>query len=386
MTTDEIDRIVQSGETMYAEFKSAAARPESLATAFISFLNTAGGVLWLGIEDDGTVTGVADVDGARQRVDQVLANNIEPRAAAFIEQVEVEGKALLKITLPRGLDRPYFTQRGQCYVRQNAGKRLASREEIRRMYMAVRAFYYDESALTGAGLADVELSVFDAFLTAAYGLPDDADRPKEEQVRLLRNLKCMAGDELTVAGALLFGRQPQRVLPTARVEFAHFAGTVAGEVIHDRKTIEGRLPQQLEQGESLLRLHLRNSGVIQGFTPEVQTELPLEMLREALTNALVHRDYSLSAPVRVLLFDDRLEIRSPGPLPNGVTLENVRAGIHVERNPIILSLISKLGLMTRLGTGIVRIFRLAAERDLPEPELTEGAAEFAVTLYRKRRG
>ena len=382
MAADEIAQVVQDGETMYAEFKSAAARPESLATAFISFLNAEGGVLWLGIEDDGTVSGVTDVDAARQRVDQILANNVTPRATAFVEQVEVGGKRLLKITLSRGLDRPYYTQRGQCYVRQNSGKRLASREEIRRMYMAVRSFYFDESVLTGTGLADVELPVFDSFLAAAYGLTEDTERPEEELARLLRNLKCMAGDELTVAGALLFGRQPQRVLPTARVEFARFEGTVAGEIILDRKTVEGRLPQQLDQMESLLRLHLRDAGVIRGFEPEVQAELPAEMLRESLTNALVHRDYSLSAPVRVILFEDRLEILSPGQLPNGVSVENVRAGIHVERNPIILSLMSKLGLMTRLGTGIVRIFRLAAERGLPEPDLEERDAEFVVTLYR----
>ena len=211
---------------------------------------------------------------------------------------------------------------------------------------------------------------------------EDTHRPEDELARLLRNLKCMAGEELTVAGALLFGRQPQRVLPTARMEFARFEGEVAGEIILDRKTVEGRLPQQLDQIESLLRLHLREAGVIRGFGPEVQAELPPEMLRESLTNALVHRDYSLSAPVRVILFDDRLEIHSPGQLPNGVSVENVRAGIHVERNPIILSLMSKLGLMTRLGTGIVRIFRLAAERGLPEPKLEETSTEFVVTLYR----
>ncbi len=382
MTADELALVVQGGETMYAEFESAAARPESLATAFISFLNTEGGVLWLGIEDDGTVSGVTDADGARQRVDQILANNITPRATAYIEQVEIGVTRLLKITISRGLDRPYYTQRGQCYVRQNSGKRLASREEIRRMYMAVRSFFFDESVLSGAGLAEVELPVFGAFLAAAYGVSEDTDRPEEELARLLRNLKCMAGEELTVAGALLFGRQPKRMLPTARLEFACFEGKIAGETILDRKTVEGRLPQQLEQIESLLRLHLRDAGVIRGFEPEAQAELPPEMLRESVTNALVHRDYSLSAPVRVILFDDRLEIHSPGQLPNGVTVENVRAGIHVERNPIILSLMSKLGLMTRLGTGIVRIFRLAAERGLPEPKLEERGAEFVVTLYR----
>jgi len=267
-------------------------------------------------------------------------------------------------------------------VRVNAGKRLASREEIRRMYMAVRSFYYDESVVSGTALADVDAPAFDAFLNSAYGLSMDSDRTDGERIQLLRNLKGMAGDELTVAGSLLFARNPQRHLPTARIEFAHFAGLLAGETIYDRKTIEGRLPQQLEQMESLLRLRLANGGVIQGFAREAQPELPLEMLRETLTNALVHRDYSLSAPIRVLLFDDRLEIHSPGPLPNSVTLENVRAGIHVERNPIILSLMAKLGLMTRLGTGILRIFRLAAEAGLPEPLLAVNPAEFTVTLYR----
>ena len=250
------------------------------------------------------------------------------------------------------------------------------------MYMAVRSFFFDESVLSGTGLSDVDKPILNAFLAAAYGVAEETDRPDEELERLLRNLKCMAGEELTVAGALLFGRQLQRMLPTARMEFARFEGEIAGETILDRKTVEGRLPQQLDQIESLLRLHLRDAGVIRGFEPEVQTELPPEMLRESVTNALVHRDYSISAPVRVMLFEDRLEIHSPGQLPNGVTVENVRAGIHVERNPIILSLMSKLGLMTRLGTGIVRIFRLAAEKGLPEPKLEERGAEFVVTLYR----
>ena len=124
MSTDEIAQAVQGGETMYAEFKSAAARPESLATAFISFLNTEGGVLWLGIEDDGTVTGVADVDGARQRVDQILANNVTPRATAFIEQVEVGGKPLLKITLPRGVDRPLLHAAGSVLCSPECGEAL----------------------------------------------------------------------------------------------------------------------------------------------------------------------------------------------------------------------------------------------------------------------
>lgn len=385
MTSDEIGQIVQAGETLHAEFKAEQAHADSLAAAFASFLNSEGGVLWLGLEDDGSVSGIADVDAARQRVDQILANNITPRATAFIEQVSVDGRTVLKITLPKGLDRPYYTRQGQCYVRVNAGKRLASREEIRRMYMAVRAFYFDETAVNGTTLADVDIESLESFLNSAYGLAMEPERSESERTRLLQNLKAMVGTELSVAGILLFARAPQRHLPTARIEYAHFAGQVAGELIYDRKSIEGRLPQQLERLDAVLRLALRNGGTIQGFQPESRPELPLEMLREALTNALVHRDYSISAPIRILLFDDRLEIHSPGSLPNGVTVENVRAGIHVERNPIILSLMGKLGLMTRLGTGILRIFRLATENGLLEPLLTATPAEFVVTLYRPTR-
>lgn len=385
MTKDELDQIAQEGETLHTEFKAEQVHPDGLAAAFVSFLNSDGGVLWLGLEDNGSIGGIADVDRARQRVDQILANNVTPRATAFIEQIVVDDRTLLKITLPKGLDRPYYTRQGQCYVRVNAGKRLASREEIRRMYMAVRSFYFDESAVMGTTLADVDSENLENFLNSAYGLAVEPERSDSERSRLLQNLKAMVGPELSVAGVLLFARAPQRHLPTARIEYAHFAGRVAGEAIHDRKSIEGRLPQQLEQLDRLLRLALRNGGVIQGFQPESRPEVPLEMLREALTNALVHRDYSLSAPIRILLFDDRLEIHSPGPLPNGVTIENVRAGIHVERNPIILSLMGKLGLMTRLGTGILRIFRLAQDNGLPEPLLIATPAEFVVTLYRPVR-
>jgi ATP-dependent DNA helicase RecG len=135
--------------------------------------------------------------------------------------------------------------------------------------------------------------------------------------------------------------------------------------------------------EKLLRLNLSNHGTIRDFKPETRYEMPLEMLREAIVNALVHRDYSRSAPIRVLMFTDRIEIHSPGTLPNGVTVENIRAGIHVERNPIILSLMAKLGFMTRLGTGILRILRLANEAQLPTPDLIENQSEFVVKLYRR---
>jgi len=383
MIQKELQELINKGETLHTEFKSAKVHPDALAATLVSFLNSAGGVLLLGVEDDGSITGIKDVDSSCQRVEQILANNVMPPATSSIEAVTYSvGQTLLKITIPKGLDRPYHTQRGQCFIRVNAGKRLASREEIRRMYMAVRAFYYDESTLLDTKLALVDLPAFDDFLNLAYGYPKDQSRTVPERKSLLNNLKAMQGEALTVAGLLFFGERPQNHLPTARVDFARFAGTSVGEVILDSKTLNGRLSQQLFGMEDLLRLHLSNKGIIRNFEPETRYEMPLEMLREALVNALVHRDYSLSAPIRVLMFDDRLEIHSPGNLPNTVTVENIKAGIHVERNPIILSFMAKLGLMTRLGTGILRILNLAEETQLPTPDFIEYESEFVVTLYR----
>lgn len=385
MLVQDIQQFIAAGETMRSEFKSARVHPDALAAACVSFLNTEGGVILVGVEDDGTVSGVENVDAAAQRIDQILTNNITPRATAYIEPLAYKEQRLLKIIVPRGLDRPYQTRQGQCFIRMNAGKRLASREEIRRMYLAVRSFYYDETTVIETGFDDLNLDVFDEFLNAVYGYARDESRTDVEYLRFLRNLKVMQGAEVTVAGMLLFAKQPQTSLPTARIDFARIDGTSIGETFLDHKTITGRLPQQLEGIEELLRLYLRKTGNIQGFDPETRYEMPLEILREAIVNALVHRDYSLSSAIRLLMFDDRLEVSSPGRLPNGVTIDNIRAGIHVERNPIILSLMAKLGFMTRLGTGILRIFRLAQEAGLPEPDLTERDSEFVVTIYRNHQ-
>jgi ATP-dependent DNA helicase RecG len=380
--TTDVQQLIDKGETLRSEFKPARAHPDALASALVSFLNTEGGVLLIGVEDDGAISGVENPDTASQRIDQILTNNITPRATAYIEPVPVQGQTIVKVTVPRGVDRPYQTRQGQCFLRMNAGKRLASREEMRRMYLAVRSVYYDETTLIQTGINNLDLQIVDEFLNVVFGYARDESRPQTEYWRLLQNLKAMQGDEVTVAGMLLFAKRPQTSLPTASIDFARIDGTSIGETFLDRKTIEGRIPQQVEGIEELLRLYLKQRGHIKAFEPEIRYEMPLEMLREVVINALVHRDYSMSSTIRVFMFDDRLEAHSPGRLPNSVTIDNIRAGIHVERNPVILSLMAKLGFMTRLGTGILRIFRLAQEAGLPEPALVENDTEFVVTIYR----
>jgi ATP-dependent DNA helicase RecG len=131
-----------------------------------------------------------------------------------------------------------------------------------------------------------------------------------------------------------------------------------------------------------LDIHLRRSHQINGLKPEAKLELPIEVLREALVNALAHRDYTIAAPIRVIVFSDRLEIHTPGQLPNGVTIDAIRLGVHVLRNPIIYNSFLKLGLVTDAGSGVPRMIRLLRQATNQEPDLRVVGYAFIVALPR----
>lgn len=125
--------------------------------------------------------------------------------------------------------------------------------------------------------------------------------------------------------------------------------------------------------------------MIKGFEKELHQEIPLEALRELIVNAVVHRDYHIKSQIRIFIFDNRIEIMSPGRLPNTITLENIRwGGIHVERNPIIVSFLAKIGYMTEIGTGIIRTIRLLKERTGKEPDFEERGSDFVARIWRNQ--
>lgn len=156
----------------------------------------------------------------------------------------------------------------------------------------------------------------------------------------------------------------------------------AGACSSDRKELEGVLEEQITGAQSFLDLHLRTGASIRGFRREDRPEIPAEVLREAVVNAVAHRDYSLRGQVRLFVFADRVEIISPGSLPNTVTLDNIRFGIHVERNPILVTFLAKMGLLSQVGTGIPRMIRAMRDRGLPEPSFALLGDHFRVTIAR----
>lgn len=379
MNSEELRERIEHWEDLHTEFKQWPVHPDDLAAGLVAFANTDGGRLILGVSEAREVIGVEDPDRVAREVDNVAANNCEPPITVVQETLRADGAGtVMVVNVPKGDMRPYRTNRGVFYVRTSSGRRQASREELLRLFQATESLYYDETPLLRLAIQDLDLAAFESFLEEtgqSYLLGDHE--------RLLENWSLISGGHPTVAGILLFGRKPQQHLPYAQINAARFPGTDSSLDPLDRKDLAGRLLEVIDQAERFLDLHLPVPHEIRGFEPEPKPELPKEAFREAIVNAVAHRDYTIRGPIRLFILDDRIEIHTPGRPPNGVDAEAMRAGAHVVRNPWIYARLSDAGLVTRAGTGIRRIIRLVREATGREVGIEVRNFEVLLTIPRK---
>lgn len=384
MDLADLESHIARGEDLHTELKEWPIHRDRLAATLVAFANAEGGLLLLGVDDNGRMVGVEDADKVMRFVDSVAFNNCVPPVSVGQETVVVEaatGRRVVAVSVPRGDMRPYCTQKGNTiYVRTGSGRRPASREEILRLYQASGSIYYDEKPLPELAVADLDLDAFENYL-AETGL--EGVHPSREQ--LLVNWRLLSADRHpTLAGMVLFGRHPQRHLPFAQINAARIPGTQLANDPSDRKDLTGRLFDVIDQAERFLSLHLPVAHRIRGFEPERYPELPEAALREAIVNAVAHRDYTISGPVRLFIFDDRVEIHTPGRPPNTVDEGAMRVGVHVPRNPVIYKRLADLGLVTRVGSGIPRMIELVKQATGRELEIV--IRDFEVTIVIPRRG
>jgi ATP-dependent DNA helicase RecG len=379
MDLTELRERIARWENLHTEFKERLDSPDELAKDLVCFANTDGGQIIVGVAEDRRIVDIDDPDAVNRLVDNVAFNNCEPPITVVQEVLrDDENKVVVVINVPKGDQRPYRTNRGLYYVRKTSGCFQASREELLRLFQATESLYYDETPLPRLSLADLDLDALDRYLETTGQAELVLDR-----TRLLRNWGLLSGDHPTVAGIVLFGRDPQRHLPFAQINAARFPGTDTSAEPSDRKDLTGRLLEVIEQAERFLHVHLRIRHEIRGFEPEPRPELPEEALREAIVNAVAHRDYTVRGPVRLFILDDRVEVHTPGKAPNTVDEEGMRAGVHVVRNPRIYARLSDAGLVTRAGTGVRRIIRLVREATGLDLGITIRDFEVLLTIPRK---
>ena len=384
MDKEELTEIVEKGEDSFTEFKEEKVHPDDLAAEFVAFANTGGGKILLGISDKKEIRGISEPDREMQRVENISHNNCEPSLAVSIEKIKLNSKVVLCIYLPKGPQRPYRTNRGVYYIRTSSGKRQATREELLRLYQATHSIYYDELPIPNTSIKDIRLECLEEFLERSLGNKIENLGIKTDV--LLKNMKILIPYEkemvTTLGGLLFFGKHPEYQLPYCKITMVRFPGNEIGETF-EKKDLEGRIIDQIERTETILKDYLMSITKIEGFKrEEPHYEVPIESLREAVINAVAHRDYQIPSQIRIFIFDDRIEIKSPGKLPNTINIENIKLGFPLHRNPLIVSFLAKERKMTEIGTGIPRMIRLLKEHTGREPDLEEREHEFMVRIWR----
>lgn len=380
MNEKELKERTEKGEDIHTEFKESLPDNESLARSIVCFANADGGQLIIGVSNSGRILGIRNLDEAMRIVDDVAFNRCEPPVSILQETVRIDDKVVLVIGVPKGEQRPYRTKSGFYYIRSGNRCRQASWDEVRRLYQISESVFYDESPVNRASVANLEIDYFKDFLTKYLDIS-----PEDSLIEIyLKNLRIITENKKpTLAGFLFFGRYPQQFIPYSKIIAAYIRGTDLAIPPYDKKDLDGRILDILENALRYLKLYLREEHIIKGIESELYPELPEVVLREAVVNAIAHRDYTISASIRILIFEDRVEIRTPGKLPNTVTIDSMKMGCHVLRNPTIYNLLYKTGMVTDTGSGIRRIIKLTKQSTGKEAGLEVTDSEFILTLPRK---
>lgn len=366
-----------SYENQYIEFKSEDIRAADLADEMIAFANSEGGDIWIGIEDDGSVSGVSK--SYEEDVMNIARTSCIPPLFVEYEDVQTDGKQVARITIPKGQDKPYYTSRNRYYIRVGSTKRIASREELIRLFQSSGVFHFDTVEVEKASEFDLDKGQIGQYFTR-YNI-SFFDEPESEQNRLMLHSDLIGPDNHpTLAGLLVFGLAPKRFLPQSGIDLAHFNGSEITSELVDKQFISGPLPRQIDNGVAAIKANLLTSSDIVGTKRVNGKHYPERVFRELLVNACVHRNYAISGSnIRILIFSDRIEFISPGRLPNTVTIEKLSVGVSYARNPILVRLMENLGYVDKLGRGLPMVWQEARKLD-QQVEFIESGEEFRVIL------
>lgn len=379
LTEEELIKAIALGEDSSHQFKREMNDAESLAAEMVAMSNSLGGYIIIGVADDGTVVGVPGPDkpALNNRISNVANQQVKPPVYPITQWFSVHGNDVLVIEMVSSPQRPHCDSKGRYFVKVGSDKRAAAPEELLRMFQEAQRVYLDELP-TPSLISELDRAYFYEYFTEQFPeepMPDEKTLPQ-----VLSNLKLAEGPNLNLAGLLLFGQNPQVHRPYCMVKAVSFSGIQIHDTrFEDKEDIIGNLEDIYQRCLSFLRRNLKRLQVTEEFNRPGRLEISESALTEALINALVHRDYSKAAPIRLLVFTDRVEIISPGKLPNHLTIENIRLGNSVQRNPTILSYAARILPYTGIGSGIRRIL---SEHPATELINDEKGEEFKVILKR----
>jgi len=370
MKSADLRILVQEGEGTTLEFKEGL--PASLARDLVAMANTIGGRILLGVRDDGTIVGVKDSNSLRARI-QDIARNCDPPVQVVIEAVE----NVVVVHVRESGAKPVQCSDG-FFWRQGATTQKLSRDEIRDFFRAEGAIRFDFSPCQGFRYPqDFDRAKYNAWLK----LSGITGKPRTEDVLVNIEVAERAGGKLLFrnAGVLFFAKNPRRFFNQSYITCLLAKGTDKVHIL-DRKDFDGGIVADIEDALRFIERNTRLAYRIESLRRQNIHEYPMKALREAITNAVMHRDWFIDgANVFVEIYDDRIEVVSPGGLPRGMTLADLGTK-SVRRNALIADLLHRIDFIEKAGTGVKRIRDDAREGGYPEPVWE--ANGFTTTIFR----
>ncbi len=409
MTKTELLETIVNGENSRVEFKRECVRPESLAKEISALLNLKGGVILLGVEDDGNIRGMSrNRKRAEEWVMNIAQQHIQPAVIPVFTSIIVDSDNLVGIVELHADSpgKPYKARRGSAwvtYVRVGSTSRDATREEEGRLYQSARLIRYEIKPVPDTGMRSLDMDRIENYfrVTLNRSAPSRTDTDSWQELLLNSDLLVRTEREVyaSVAGLLLFGQNPNRRLPQAGITAVAFPGVEKDYNTMDEERIRGPLAPLLSEHRSPVDLGVidrtvdfakRNMGSIawiEGGRRHRKKAFPLDAVREAIVNAVTHRDYAWEGTdIEVSVYADRLEIISPGRLPNGVTVKKMKEGIvRVARNELLKEILRDYRYIEHFGMGVRnRIIRSMRDHNGTDPDLVEEEDRFKVCLWKHR--
>ena len=373
MTKTQLEIIIQEGESYIAEFKESV--DKTLVEEVCAFANASGGKLFIGISDNGKISGTDTSNLARSRIQDTI-RQIQPDIPVAIEVFE----NIIILTIPEGRDKPYSCSKG-FFLRVGPNSQKLGRNEIISFVQSEGRIRFDELVKAEANIQEaLDINKFERYLKFSN---ISNVLPQED---ILLNLGCCVKDEgtakFTNAGLLFFSNEPIKYIPQAQVICALYKGTKKVNIL-DRKDLTGDLVTIIDEAVIFLKKHLNLRYEIKEIRRKEILELPEIALREAIVNAVCHRDYfEKGANVMIEIFDDRVEISNPGSLPHGMAVEDFGKR-SMTRNPTIASLLHRINYIEKMGTGINRMKEACIEVGVAEP-IFEITGFFTIIFYRNQ--
>lgn len=364
METIELIERISNGEDSYTQFKENITNNDKLAEELVAFSNSKGGVLIIGVTDNNDIIGLSDKDIRRlnQLIGNVINSHITPPVYPITEIKTIEEKKLLIVTVEDGSNKPYSTNKGIYLTKAGSDKRKVSAEELRRLFAESKRLYADEEIINDSDISDLNQQIFYEYLKKDNN--KILEKLKNEELNLqqiLHNKIIMRDNKLTLAGNLIFGIDPQRFTKTKPfyIDCCYFNGNdISVNQYKSQERVYGDFETLHRKSFNFITSNLRKVQVEDNFNSNGVIEINEIVLGELITNALVHRDYYINAPIRIFMFNDRVEIISPGKLPNSLTVENIKVGLTIRRNSIIESICKNILTYSGYGSGIKRVIEI----------------------------